>query len=100
MSNTTLNNTSSVNLNLDKNKINRLIEALLFSTSVNIGAEWETNDYTEMLALAKELKHYCNNDIELNKICFYKEENYEDDWSQYLLKNFKKNIKTIKLEQV
>jgi hypothetical protein len=92
-------NNSSVNLTLDKKKINHLIEALLFSSSVNIGAEWEEKDFTEMIDLAKELTQVCKDDVELSKICFYKEENYEDNWSKDLLKTFKKLIKTLNLEK-
>jgi hypothetical protein len=96
---TTNNDNSSVNLTLDKKKINHLIEALLFSSSVNIGAEWEEKDFTEMIDLAKELKHACKDDVELSKICFYEEQNYEDNWSKDLIKNFKKLIKTLNLEK-
>jgi hypothetical protein len=79
--------------------LHHLIEALLFSSSVNIGAEWEDRDFTEMIELAKELKHACKDDVELSKICFYEEQNYEDNWSKDLIKNFKKLIKTLNLEK-
>jgi hypothetical protein len=95
----TNNENSSVTLTLEKKQINHLIEALLFSSSVNIGAEWNEQDYNEMVDLAKSLKQACNNNIELEKICFYKEENYEDNWSQDVLKTFKKNIKTLQLSK-
>jgi hypothetical protein len=96
---TTNNDTGSVNLTLDKKKINHIIEALLFSSSVNIGAEWEEKDFTEMIDLAKELKQVCEDDVELSKICFYEEQNYEDNWSKDLIKSFKKLIKTLNLEK-
>jgi hypothetical protein len=92
------NNTSSITLTLDNNQIDRIIEALLFSASINIGAEWQEDDLTAMFDLAKKFKKLRKNDINLEKICFYKEENYEDNWTEDLFKTFKKNIKTIKLE--
>ena len=91
-------NSSSVNITLDSSQVNLLIEALLFSSSVNIGAEWNETDFSAMISLAKDLKKRCNNNIELNKICFYKEENYEDNWSSDLFKTFKKNIKVLELQ--
>ena len=99
MSNTNKENNSSVNLILDKKKIGYIIEALLFSSSVNIGAEWEEQDFTDMINLAKELKSACNDNVELNKICFYEEKNYEDNWSKEVLNAFNKLIKTLDLEK-
>ena len=98
MSPTNEENNSSVNLTLDKKKIGHLIEALLFSSSVNIGAEWEEKDFTDMINLAKELKSACNDNVELDKICFYEEQNYEDSWSKEVLTTFNKLIKTLNLE--
>ena len=89
--------TDTVTLTLDSEQINYIVEALLFSASVNIGAEWEETDFNKMIEIAKKLKSTCNN-INLQKICFYKEDNYEDNWSEDVFKNFKKNLKTLKLE--
>jgi hypothetical protein len=99
MSTTNEENNSSVSLTLDKKKIGHLIEALLFSSSVNIGAEWEEKDFTDMINLAKELKSACNDNVELDKICFYEEQNYEDNWSKEVLTTFNKLIKTLNLEK-
>lgn len=102
MSNKTIDNNknSSINLSFDTKQVNRIIEALLFSSSINIGAEWAEEDYKVMIDLAKELKQACNNDVTLNRICFYKEKNYEDNWTEDILTNFKKYISTVNLETV
>ena len=94
----TTNNNSSVNLSLTEQQVNLIIESLLFSSSVNIGAEWDEADLTSMLDTAKTLKDVSSN-IELDKLVFYKEENYEDKWTKDLLKYFKKNLKTLDLQK-
>jgi len=94
----TTKNNSSVNLSLTEQQVNLIIESLLFSSSVNIGAEWDEADLTSMIDTAKELKKVSSN-IELDKLVFYKEENYEDKWTKDLLKFFKKNLKTLDLQK-
>ena len=51
-----------------------------------------------MIEIAKNLKSTCNN-INLQKICFYKEDNYEDNWSKDIFNIFKKNLKVLNLEK-
>lgn len=92
------NNNSSVTLSLTEQQVNLIIESLLFSSSVNIGAEWDETDLSSMLDTAKELKKISSN-IELDKLVFYKEENYEDKWTKDLFKCFKKNLKTLDLQK-
>ena len=94
----TTKNNSSVNLSLTEQQVNLIIESLLFSSSVNIGAEWNETDLTSMIDTAKELKK-ASSKIELDKLIFYKEENYEDKWTKDLLKTFKKNLKTLDLQK-
>jgi len=90
--------TDTVTLTLDSEQINYIVEALLFSASVNIGAVWEETDFNKMIEIAKNLKSTCNN-INLQKICFYKEDNYEDNWSKDIFNIFKKNLKVLNLEK-
>lgn len=92
------NSNSSITLSLTEQQVNLIIESLLFSSSVNIGAEWDENDLVSMIDTAKALKQ-TNPKIELNKLVFYKEENYEDKWTKDLLKSFKKNLKTLDLQK-
>ena len=92
------NNNSSVTLSLTEQQVNLIIESLLFSSSVNIGAEWDETDLSSMIDTAKELKKISSK-IELDKLVFYKEENYEDKWTKDLLKSFKKNLKTLDLQK-
>jgi hypothetical protein len=92
------NNNSSVTLSLTEQQVNLIIETLLFSSSVNIGAEWDETDLSSMIDTAKELKKISSK-IELDKLVFYKEENYEDKWTKDLLKSFKKNLKTLDLQK-
>jgi len=94
----TTKNNSSVNLSLTEQQVNLIIESLLFSSSVNIGAEWNEADLTSMIDTAKALKKVSSN-IELNILVFYKEDNYEDKWTKDLLKFFKKNLKTLDLQK-
>jgi uncharacterized protein YpuA (DUF1002 family) len=94
----TTKNNSSVNLTLTEQQVNLIIESLLFSSSVNIGAEWNETDLTSMIDTAKSLKEVSSN-IELDKLVFYKEDNYEDKWTKDLLKYFKKNLKTLDLQK-
>ena len=94
----TTKNNSSVNLTLTEQQVNLIIESLLFSSSVNIGAEWNETDLTSMIDTAKSLKEFSTN-IELDKLVFYKEDNYEDKWTKDLLKYFKKNLKTLDLQK-
>jgi len=88
----------SVTLSLTEQQVNLIIESLLFSSSVNIGAEWGETDFTSMIDTAKTLKKATSN-VELDKLVFYKEENYEDKWTKDLLKTFKKNLKTLDLQK-
>lgn len=94
---TTNKDTSSVDLTLTEQQVNLIIEALLFSSSVNIGADWGETDFTSMLNTAEELKKACKNKIELDKVVFYKEENYEDNWTEKLFNSFKKHLKILDL---
>lgn len=94
----TTTNNSSVNLSLTEQQVNLIIESLLFSSSVNIGAEWDETDFTSMIDTAKALKK-ATSKVDLDKLVFYKEENYEDKWTKDLLKTFKKSLKTLDLQK-
>jgi hypothetical protein len=86
-------------LSLSKKEINMLIEALLFSTSVNVGADWDEENIDNMIFLSKKLKTQLNDNSKLEHIVFYKEENYEDKWTQSVFDFFKNNLNVIELQQ-
>jgi hypothetical protein len=84
-------NTSQHSIPFSKDETNLIIECLLFSSSVNIGADWQEDDFLKMLTLAKKIKKNINK-IDLKNLMLYKEENYEDNWTEELCKEFGKDI--------
>ena len=62
-----------MNLNLSEKEINHVIEALLFSSSVSVGADWKKEDCESMLNIAIQLKNVLSDQLKLNNINFYKE---------------------------
>lgn len=90
---------STVTLELKQDEANTLLEALLFASSVNIGADWSEKDITKMVSLSKKLRNVLNGNTKLNKIVFYQEENYEDKWTQSVFNFFKKDLNVVSLQQ-
>jgi hypothetical protein len=94
-----MKNSSTVTLELKQDEANMLLEALLFASSVNVGADWDEKDINKMVSLSKKLKRQLNGSTNLQNIVFYQEENYEDDWTQSVFNFFKKDLNIIPLQQ-
>lgn len=90
---------STVTLELKQDEANMLLEALLFASSVNVGADWTEKDINKMVTLSKKLKRQLNGSTNLENIVFYQEENYEDSWTQTVFNFFKKDLNIIPLQQ-
>ena len=89
---------SNGTISLSKKELSLIIETLLFSSSVNIGAEWEEKDYDTMVDLALKLESNIQN-TDLKNITFFVEENYNDNWTVKLLNKFKGKVKEIELSK-
>ena len=94
-----MKNSSTVTLELKQEEANMLLEALLFASSVNVGADWSEKDINKMVSLSKKLKTQLNGSTNLKNIVFYQEENYEDSWTQSVFNFFKKDLNIIPLQQ-
>lgn len=94
-----MKNSSTVTLELKQDEANTLLEALLFASSVNVGADWSEKNINKMVTLSKKLKRQLNGSTKLNNIVFYQEENYEDDWTQTVFKFFKNDLNIIPLQE-
>ena len=90
---------STVTLELKQEEANILLEALLFATSVNVGADWTEKNINKMVFLSKKLKRQLNGSTKLDNIVFYKEDNYEDKWTQSVFNFFRKDLNIIPLQQ-
>ena len=90
---------STVTLELKHDEANMLLEALLFASSVNVGADWKEKDIDKMVSLSKKLKKELNGNTNLKNIVFYQEENYEDDWTQSVFNFFKDSLNIVPLQQ-
>ena len=93
-----MKNSSTITLELKQDEANALLEALLFASSVNVGADWSEKDITKMVALSKKLRKELNGNTKLDKIVFYQEENYEDKWTQSVFKFFKDDLNVVPLQ--
>jgi hypothetical protein len=89
----------TVTLDLKDEEANILLEALLFASSVNVGASWEEKDINKMVSLSKKIKKHLNGSTKLEHIVFYEEKNYEDSWTQTVFNFFKKELNVIPLQQ-
>jgi hypothetical protein len=90
---------STVTLDLKQEEANTLLEALLFASSINVGANWSERDINKMVTLSKKLKQQLNGSTKLNHIVFYEEENYEDKWTQDVFNFFRGDLNIIPLQQ-
>ena len=93
-----MKNSSTITLELKQDEANALLEALLFASSVNVGADWSEKDITKMVNLSKKLRKELNGNTKLDKIVFYQEENYEDKWTQSVFNFFKKDLNVVSLQ--
>ena len=85
-------------IKLNPKDINYLIESLLFASSVSVGADWKEDSYENMITLAKQLKNTLSSQLKLEHVNFFKEEYYEDSWSEEILKEFGDQLEIISLE--
>lgn len=79
---------NKISLELNVEQTNRIIESLLFASSVSVGADWKKEDCEEMLEIARQLKNVLSDQMKLDNINFYKEEYYEDSCSENILSEF------------
>lgn len=93
-----MKNSGTVTLQLKEEEANIIIEALLFSTSINVGAEWDKKDINKMVSLSKKLKQQLNGNTKLEHLVFYKEDNYEDKWTQVVFNFFKNELNVVSLQ--
>ena len=94
-----MKNSSTITLELKREEANMVIEALLFASSVNVGADWKEKDINKMVSLSKKVKTELNGSTKLDNIVFYQEENYEDDWTQSVFNFFKEDLTVVPLQQ-
>jgi hypothetical protein len=90
---------STVTLDLKQEEANTLLEALLFASSINVGANWSERDINKMVTLSKKLKQQLNGSTKLDRIVFYEEENYEDKWTQDVFNFFRGDLNIVPLQQ-
>jgi len=93
------NSSKKLTVNLSEDEVHMLIEALLFSTSVNVGADWDEENIDDMVTLSKKLKDQIKNKSKFEHIVFYKEQNYEDKWTQSVFDFFKDNLNIVELQE-
>jgi hypothetical protein len=91
---------STVTLDLKQDEANILLEALLFASSVNIGADWSEKDINRMVALSKKIKKNLNGSTKLKNLVFYKEDNYGDGWTQSVFNFFKNDLSVVPLQHI
>jgi hypothetical protein len=94
-----MKNSSTITLELKQDEANMVIEALLFASSVNVGADWGEKDINKMVSLSKKVRTELNGSTKLNNIVFYQEENYEDSWTQSVFNFFKNDLTVVPLQQ-
>jgi hypothetical protein len=92
-----MNTNSKISLELKVEEANMLIEALLFSSSVNVGADWNESNITKMFNLSKKIKDKVK-EPNLKHIVFFKEDNYEDKWTEKLFEHYQNNLNVIDLQ--
>jgi hypothetical protein len=90
---------STINVILTEKEIETIVSGLLFSCSVNVVANTDKDFQLNLLEVATKVKSHLPG-VELTNIQFLKEENYEDDISEKVLKEFEHNIKTVTFEEV
>ena len=88
-----------MDITLTEKELNTAISSLLFSCSVNVISNTDSEFQHELLSLAKALKHY-KPDIQLENVQFIQEEDYEDSISRELHEHFKDNISVTSFDRV
>jgi len=88
----------NISLELNVDQTNRIIESLLFASSVSVGADWKKEDCEGMLDIARQLKSTLGDDLKLNNINFFKEDYYEDSCSENILNEFGNHFDIVSLD--
>lgn len=88
----------NISLELNVDQTNRIIESLLFASSVSVGADWKKEDCESMLDIARQLKSTLGDDLKLNNINFFKEDYYEDSCSENILNEFGNHFDIVSLD--
>ena len=89
---------NKISLELNVEQTNRIIETLLFASSVSVGADWKKEDCEEMLEIARQLKNTLGDNMKLNNINFFKEDYYEDSCSENILNEFGNHFDIVSLD--
>jgi hypothetical protein len=89
-----------VNLELQKSELNQIVESLLFASSVSVGADWKEDACNKMFEIAKKIKNVLGSDLKLEHVNFFKEEYYEDSWSENILNEFGDQLEIISFENI
>lgn len=87
-----------ITLQISEKQLATLISGLLFSCSVNVVSNTNSEYQRELFELAKELKQV-RPYIKLNDIQFVHEENYEDSLSEEVLREFVEGMEIISFEE-
>jgi hypothetical protein len=89
--------TGKKNVKLEYSEINKIIETLLFASSINIGAEWGEKENLEFVNLALYLKGCLPEEAVLPRnLTFYVDEGLQEPWSNTIQQNF--NITSFNVE--
>ena len=84
-----MNNTSSneiIELSLTKKQCNAILEALLFSSSVDICSDWKEKQSKLAINTVKDINKQLKNDINLENIYLFKNEQYHDTITEDIVK--------------
>jgi len=93
-----MKHSSTITLELKHDEANAVLEALLFASSVNVGADWSEKDITKMVNLSKKVRKELNGNTKLDSIVFYQEDNYEDKWTQSVFNFFREDLNVVSLQ--
>jgi|LakMenEpi03Aug12_release.lakeMendotaPanAssembly.Ray.scaffolds.fasta_scaffold1735873_1 hypothetical protein len=78
-----------INVELTCSELNSVIEALLFASSVNICADWETKQSEDFVDLAINLKNKIPaSNLSLKNITYYDDADLQESWTQKIQQNF------------
>jgi len=90
---------SLLNVEMTEKQLSTIISGLLFSCSINVVSETNKEYQKELYELAKLLRSL-KPDIKLENVQFVEEENYEDDFSVQIKKDFEGNIEVVEMIEV
>ena len=89
---------NKISLELDVDQTNRIIESLLFASSVSVGADWKKEECEGMIEIARVLKNTLGDQMKLDNINFFKEDYYEDSCSENILNEFGNHFDIVSLD--